>query len=230
VSSGTTNPTWQFKQDHDLLVACVGYNFGPNPLEKLPEIRAARGGYGRTVAHRLGLTQQDIVVDIGSGCGFVGRTIAPLVKRLHCVDVSSDFLDFCCRELEEFNNVSTHLIKYADYTPLNGKNVNKFYSTAVWIHFNYYDFYHNLVGISQICESGAEIYFDYADPEGIDDGDGRIFAEHATGYGRNRDAIFNLVQYNGISAITDVLARTGFAMVNRWQTSAECFSILARRL
>lgn len=225
----TTNPNWEFKSDHDILVACVGYNFGPEPLKVLEEIRVARGGYGYTVATRMGLTKDDVVVDIGSGCGFVGRTIAPLVRQLHCVDLSLDFLAYCAKELSEFSNAATHLIKYADYSALVGKGVNKIYSTAVWIHFNYYDLYHNLTALHKILEPKGEIYFDYADPEGIKDGDSRIFTEHSTGYMHNRDSIFNLVQYNGLSAILAVLDATGFELVERWQTDAECFSVLVRK-
>jgi len=90
---------WQFATDHYILVACVGYNFGPNPEEKLDDIRTSRGGYGDTVAKRLSLTPEDVVLDIGSGCGFVGRTIAPNVKHMHCVDLSPDFIGYCAKEL-----------------------------------------------------------------------------------------------------------------------------------
>lgn len=225
----SANPNWEFKSDHDILVACVGYNFGPKPEEKLEDIRKSRGGYGYTVARRMRLGPSDIVLDIGSGCGFVGRTIAPQVQQLHCVDLSPDFLRYCAKELAEFDNVRCHLINYADYTAVKGAHINKVYSTAVWIHFNYYDFHHNLAALREVLPVGGEIYFDYADPAGLRDGDGRIFAEHASGYRNNRESIFNLVQYNGESAVRAVLEAAGYEMLERWQTHAECFSILARR-
>jgi cyclopropane fatty-acyl-phospholipid synthase-like methyltransferase len=226
----TTNQNWEFKSEHDNLVACVGYNFGPNPVSVLPEIRLSRGAYGHTVANRLALSSDDVVLDIGSGCGFVGRTIAPKVKRLHCVDLSSDFLSYCAIELSEFQNVETHLIRYADYSPLIGKGVNKIYSTAVWIHFNFYDLHHNLKALHSILERGGQLYFDYADPEGIKDGDSRIFKEHAKGYFYNRESIFNLVQYNGFSAVRVALESNGFKVDDRWQLDAESFAILAHKI
>jgi cyclopropane fatty-acyl-phospholipid synthase-like methyltransferase len=225
-----TNQNWEFKSEHDILVACVGYNFGPNPTSVLTEIRVSRGAYGHTVANRLQLNANDVVVDIGSGCGFVGRTIAPQVKNLHCVDLSPDFLAYCKKELSEFPNVETHLIKYADYSALAGKGVNKVYSTAVWIHFNYYDLHHNLKALQSIMAPGGQLYFDYADAEGIKDGDGRIFNEHANGYFYNREAIFNLVQYNGFSAVRVALESNGFRVDERWQVDAESFAILATRI
>ncbi len=231
------NKDWHVETDHEILVACVGYNFGPNPENKIDEVRIARGGYGATIAQRLRLTKDDVVLDIGSGCGFVGRTIVPLVKQLHCVDISKNFLSYCSRELAPFENAKCHLIKYADYSCLNDASISCAYSSAVWIHFNYYDFYHNLTALRKILPSGGRLYFDYADPEGLDpNGEGyvtdglRIFNEHATGYYYNREAIFNLVQYNGISAVKAVLTQTGFRLVERWQTSGTCFSILAEKV
>lgn len=222
------NLNWEFKSDHDILVACVGYNFGEKPEEKLDEIRVARGGYGWTVMDRMKLGPEDVVMDIGSGCGFVGRTIAPHVRALHCVDLSPDFLDYCRRELSEFENVSWHLIDYADLAAVKGKGINKVYSTAVWIHFNFYDLNHYLAALAEVMVPGGDLYFDYADPEGIPDGDGRIFNEHFTHYRAHRAAIANLVQYNGESAVRAALRRNGFRMTARWQTDAECYSVLAR--
>ena len=186
------------------------------------------GAIGRAVQALHEAGAEDVVMDIGSGCGFVGRTIAPRVKALHCVDFSPDFLGYCSRELSEFDNVACHLIEYADFSPVAEAGINKVYSTAVWIHYNYYDLNHYLAGLAEVMAPGGEIYFDYADPEGIADGDGRIFNEHYTHYRYNRSAIANLVQYNGESAIRTALRTNGFRMKARWQTDAECFSILAR--
>ena len=219
---------WEFHSDHDILVACVGYNFGENPETRIDEIRLARGDYGWTVIDRMKLGSEDVVLDIGSGCGFVGRTIAPHVKALHCADLSAPFLDYCSRELSQFQNVSCHLIEYANFFPVADARINKAYSTAVWIHFNFYDLNHYLEALSKVMIPGGELYFDYADPEGISDGDGRIFGEHFTNYRDSRASIANLVQYNAEPAVRVALQRNGFKMKTRWQTDAECYSVLAQ--
>ena len=41
---------------------------------------------GTVIREKLGLGPANVVAEIGSGCGFVGRTIAPHVKRLYCVE------------------------------------------------------------------------------------------------------------------------------------------------
>lgn len=227
--NGEMNQNWQVGSEHEALIACVGQNFGPNPETKLDEIREDRGGYGHTIASRLGLTREDIVMDIGSGCGFVGRTIAPHVKRLYCVDISRQFIAYCANELQEFDNVECYLIRYADFKPVKDTKINRVYGSAVFIHFNYYDFYHYLKALNALLPLQGRVYFDYAEPEGIVDANSRIFASHADGYFYDRERIFTLVNYNSISALEVIFGHTGFALVERWQTHEDCFSVLIEK-
>jgi cyclopropane fatty-acyl-phospholipid synthase-like methyltransferase len=221
---------WESTNDHDLLVQCVGYNFGPNPEDRLPDIREARRGYGQSVAYRLMLTADDTVLDIGSGCGFVGRAIAPMVKALHCCDLSQSFLSFCQRELKEFTNVECHLITYADLSPLHGMGINKAYSTAVWIHFNFYDMFHYLTALSNLLPSGGMLYFDYCDAETLPGSEHRAFTEHASAYKADRTSIPALLQFNSLAAVEKALSMTGFTIDGIWNTWLECRSVLARKL
>jgi hypothetical protein len=227
---GEPNPAWTYKSEHDLLIACVGYNFGPRPLERLDEIRVSRGGYGYTVLQRMGLTPDDVVVDIGSGCGFVGRAVAPHVKTLHCVDISSDFLAYCTRELGEFANVQCHLMAYADFSALQGLGVSHAYSTAVWIHFNFYDICHYLHALAGLLPAGGTLYFDFAAPEGIASSDRRIFNSHLARYVEDRNTIFNLVHFNSPSAVEAAAGLFGFALEALWKTHEITYSALLRRL
>lgn len=221
---------WEFETDHHILVGCVGYQFGEKPEENLPAIRAARGAYGHTVAYRMALKKSDIVMDIGSGCGFVGRSISPYVKQLYCADLSASFLNFCTRELADLPNVATQLITYADFTPLKGKGINRAYSTAVWIHFNFYDVYHYLKGLNAILPIGGTVYFDYADPDGIRLGEGNLFRDHSAGYKSDRSTIAIQLNYNSLDAIKAALDLTGFALDQWWRTDAECCSVLIRKI
>jgi hypothetical protein len=169
-------------------------------------------------------------MDLGSGCGFVGRTIAPMVASLHCVDLSQAFLDFCQRELAEFPNVSCHLINYADFSSLRSKGINKVYSTAVWIHFNFYDVYHYLTALHGVLPRGGTVYFDYADPDGIALGAGTIFKSHAAGYFGDRTTIACQLNYNSRKAIEAALGLTGFALEEWWRTHEDCCSVLVRKV
>src|SRR5258708_37602963 len=70
-----TNPEWKYKSEHDLLIACVGVNFGEKPADNLEAIRTDRARTGTAIRRALGLKETDKVADVGSGCGFVTRAI-----------------------------------------------------------------------------------------------------------------------------------------------------------
>jgi hypothetical protein len=217
--------SWEAETDHNLL----GYNFGPNPESCLDAIRQDRGGYGHTIAHRMDLTSEDIVLDIGSGCGFVGRSIAPKVKKLYCADMSRSFLGFCQRELAEFANVDCQLIDYADFASLAGNGINRVYSTAVWIHFNFYDMFHYLTALRELLPIGGTVYFDYCDAEYLPGPDQRAFKDHAAGYKADRSTIQTLLQFNSLAAVKKALEMTGFSFDAVWDTYQDCRSVLASK-
>ena len=134
------NPNWEFSNVHDLLVACVGNNFGDNPEEHLPEIRASRALLGKRLVSLMEIQKHHIVLDIGSGGGFVTRPVVEKARHVHCVDISKDFLAYCKEELAEFDNVTFHVVEYAAFPDIMDSEVDRVYSTAVFIHFNFYDY------------------------------------------------------------------------------------------
>lgn len=219
---------WEFQSLHATLIACVGCQFGEQPEENIDAIRAARGDYGTTVAEHLRLRPDDVVLDIGSGCGFVGRNIAPRVKQLFCVDLSNTFFQYCKHELAEFANVECHLIEYADFSAVSGKGINKAYSTAVWIHFNFYDMYHYLTALNALLPVGGTVYFDYADPDGIKLGNGANFRAHSAGYRYDRGSLACCLNYNSRTAVRAALELTGFELVKWWRMEEDCCAVLAR--
>jgi hypothetical protein len=91
--------------------------------------------------------------------------------QIHCADLNKDFLAFCSNELSDVPNAACHLIRYADFSSLQDLQINKAYSTAVWIHFNFYDMVLNLLALNLLLPCGGFLYFDYADPAGIKIGD-----------------------------------------------------------
>jgi predicted TPR repeat methyltransferase len=225
------NQTWNYTSKHDLLVACVGYNFGDKPLERLPEIREARGAYGHQVSMRMGLTKDDIVLDIGSGWGFAARALAPNVRAIHCADISSDFLGMCAEELADFPNAHTHLMKHADFSGLKGLGINRAYATAVFIHFNIYDFYLYFEGLSDLMAPGSKLYFDYNEATAIDPAlhTGKTFLQHVEGYRHDRSRIFELINPTNINTVAAMATLHGWHVVETWQTFETCHSVLMER-
>ncbi|MGH9741969.1 MAG: class I SAM-dependent methyltransferase, partial [Candidatus Acidiferrum sp.] len=114
---------WEFNDRRKLLYALVGYDFGPEPEKKLDEIRAYKLNEANFLIDALKPEPTDRILDLGSGCGFVARAFAPLCERVHCVDISGEFLDFCKAELSEFSNVEFRQMEFAQLGFLTGRGI-----------------------------------------------------------------------------------------------------------
>ncbi len=207
-----TNPSWNYDGDlHRILIACVGLNFGDAPETKLEEIRNDRARTGNVIRHKLALRPSDVVVDIGSGCGFVTRAIVPHVAQMHCVDVSRDFLNYTRSELAEFSNVRYHLIDYASLSSIESGSVDAVYSTAVFIHFNYYDMIFYLKEAHRILNIKGKLLFDFLNSDRLDVNNERTFGEHLFAYRNNRErSIFNVVHPFSLRTLENLLPQIGF--------------------
>lgn len=121
-----------------MLDAMIGPAYGNDPVAALDRIRSERQAVADFIGSFLHFDKSDIVVDLGSGTGFVARYVAPKVKHVHCMDISKDFAAFCTNELGEFGNVSVHVMDYADFSMIR-ERPTKIYAHGVFIHFNFYD-------------------------------------------------------------------------------------------
>jgi hypothetical protein len=207
-----------------LLIRCVGHDYGPNPIERLDDIRRDRMRYASTIAEWLSIDTNDIVLDLGSGCGFMGRAIAPTVRHLHCADISPKFLAFCADELSEFPNVTTHLVPYGDLSSLRGAGITKIYSSAVFIHFNFYDIVIYLNALNEILPIGGMVFFDFLDPAGLTKARQSLFHRHLSYYFDDRAQIATLIQYNSLEAVHAAAELTGFRCWKISQMNDEAYS------
>lgn len=208
---------------NDMLIHCVGYAFGTQPMDRIEDIRAHRGAWAAEIAKRLSLNEQDVVVDLGSGCGFSGRATAPMVKHLHCLDVNSEFLSYAKAELAEFPNVSTHLISSGDFSALQGAGITKAYSTAVWIHFNFFEIVRHLLAFNALLPVGGLLYFDFYDAKGIRNGPGEIFRDQLACYVSDPAFFKLMVQYNSSESIREAADMAGFSVKQMWPVHQELY-------
>jgi len=209
----TLNPRWEYQNVHDLLIACVGLNYGERPEENVEAIRRDRALHGRRIRQILELKATDRVADIGSGCGFVAREIVPNIAHLCCVDVSSDFLEYCKTELSSFTNVSYYLVRYGDFSDITSASLSACYSTAVFIHFNYYDFIIHLKECNRILAPGGRLVFDFLNADILEYRQQRAFFSHLSNYKAARETkIFNLVHPMSLRALENLTRQVGFSV------------------
>lgn len=165
----TTRTWYQHELDtlRTMLNTCIGPKWGERPEERIDEIRASRYGYGKHIARELEINEHDTVADFGSGCGFVTHAACERAKHVHCLDLSPEFLEFTRNELGDFENTSFHHIGYASIPTIADGSIDKVFSTAVFIHFLYYDVLFCLIELNRILKPQGLLHFDILDADVI---------------------------------------------------------------
>ena len=200
---------WEFNDRKKLLYALVGYDFGPDPESRLDEIRAYKKKEARFLMDALKPGPTDRIVDLGSGCGFIGRVFAPLCERLFCVDISSEFMSFCKEELREFSNVQFHQMEFAKLGFLANERINKGYSNAVFIHFNFFDMVLYFRQLFEVLEPGGLFVFGMSDTDCLDITADRYFGIVLDKY-RDCRREPTLMHWNSASAVCVAATKIGF--------------------
>lgn len=206
---------WEFPDTRQLLFALIGYDFGMEPETRMDEIRAFKAKESAYLVKALGLTGEDVVFDLGSGCGLIARVTAPLCKRLHCLDISRDFLGFAQEELKTFPNVEFHHIGYGDLQCLQEKQVKKGYANAVFIHFNLFDIVIYLREIFRTLLPGGLFVFGMNNSDCLEIAHDRYFPIVLQHYVRDRTSP-TLMRWNSSRSVCAIARQIGFQAEELW--------------
>ena len=60
----------RFQSDREILSSVVGHAYGPEPEQRIDDIRRDRGIHADRIMGFLDVGPEDVVVDFGSGVGF----------------------------------------------------------------------------------------------------------------------------------------------------------------
>src|SRR4051812_11558502 len=104
----------RFKSDRELVISVVGLAYGHEPEKRIDDIRRDRRTHAERIMSFLDAGPNDVVVDFGSGVGFIAEWIAPRVRQVLCLDIGEHHLDYARRHLAGHSNVEFHLISYGD--------------------------------------------------------------------------------------------------------------------
>jgi len=194
----------------------VGKFFGPDPEKMVDRIKGARKKCAEYVVKAIGLTKSDVVLEIGSGCGYMSALIAPLVDKLYCCDVSKSFLRFAKKECAGISNISfEHVQMYSfRFHFLADRSIDAVFAHNVFIHLSLYDIFWYLKEISRVVKPGGRVWFDIANVETFDLPNNRSFLEMAQHYkGDNIDCWPMLMQWNSPQAIYEIARMFGFRLM-----------------
>src|SRR5258707_832464 len=214
MQTGQTNERWIFDEDPQSKLLNLGVFGIDNGLEDVEAVVLNRHARLPELVSRLQLKPDDLVVDLGSGMGFVAEVVAPLVHTLYCVDISPSFLaDTTARlDTQGIQNVEYVLTDYADFSHSFQFRVSKIYSLLLFIHFNYFDFLYYLVECNRILLDGGLLYFDFNDGDRFTLGNpADSFNAQIPFYKPNRkDWIFNCMHMGSLTLLRNVAPQLGF--------------------
>jgi ubiquinone/menaquinone biosynthesis C-methylase UbiE len=202
-----------------LLIGLVGYDFGREPETKIPEIRESRRSFANSIADIVGIKPTDIVLDLGSGCGFATYWFAQRAKHVHACDISPAYLQFAKDECRGVQNITFHQIEPRNLSPIDDASIDVVCAMSVFIHFNLYDIYWNFRELARVMKPGARIWIDIADSESIDlintNVSGKYFFDQANEYKERPDSISGLMQWNSKEAVVKIASHFALEVVRR---------------
>ena len=198
-----------------MLIALIGLEFGPEPEKRIPDIKESRKAYSTYIADQCALSARDVVVDLGSGCGFGTYWLAQRAGHVHACDISPAYLSFARRECAGLGNVSFHLIKSRSLDAVPADSIDAICSMSVFIHLNLYDIFSYFREFRRVVKRGGRVWIDIADSESLDletpNTNGGYFLSHAKQYSDNPAALAGLMQWNSPAAVKRIAGHFGFA-------------------
>jgi len=101
------------------------------------------------------LGPERIVAEIGSGGGRLSVRVAPLVKELHCFDVSQEMLDVCRKTLATHPNVHYHLINSPEFDTQYFGRFDFVYAFDVFVHLDLHTIWRYFQSIRRTLREGG---------------------------------------------------------------------------
>ena len=220
MSSKSTFNNWVSLLEEDIrgmLIALTGYAYGREPEKRLPEIREGRKNYARYIVQEAAVTPDDVLVDLGSGCGFGTYWFAQWAKHVHACDISTAFLSFAAKECANVPNISFHQIQSRRLSFLDDVSVDVICSSSVFIHLNLYDIYWYFKEFARVLKPGGRFWIDFANSESLDlstpNQNGTYFLNHAHEYAQNPAQLAGLMCWNSMESIIRLAKHYGFRAV-----------------
>lgn len=205
---------WEFDSRESMLSLLIGNDFGSNPESQLNAIRVEKVILAKKIARALKLKKSDVVIEIGSGIGFMAGAIASKVKELHCCDISESFLGAARENCRDQANIFFRHITPGKLGFAEPASIDAIYSHNVFVHLNIYDIYLYLREAQRVLKPGGLLYFDHLSSEHFAKGGlTPQFLEMAEHYencsvsGRKL-----LLQYHSSTAIIHLATAMGFKL------------------
>lgn len=111
----------------------------------------------------VGLSKDDVVLEIGCGIGRVGSVVAPRCRRWIGTDVSPNMLGHAAARLAHHANIQLVELSTIGLTEIPDESMDLVYSTVVFMHLYEWDRYRYVREARRVLKPGGRCYFDNVD-------------------------------------------------------------------
>ena len=163
----------------------------------------------RFLQDSVGIGKEDVVLEIGSGIGRVGKVVAPLCRKWIGCDVASNMLSLTAERLKALSNVELVEISGYDLSGVADASVDVVYCTVVFMHLESWDRYNYILEGFRVLRPNGRIYVDNINL--CSDGGWKVFEVHRAMSSTNRPP--HMTQNSTPQEIEAYLRRAGFSDV-----------------
>jgi SAM-dependent methyltransferase len=202
----------EFRTSDEILNYLVGHSYGPQPQEKLADLRAEKRANAQSILELLELKPADEVLEIGSGSGLISKYMAPHVGVLHCCDINQSFIKVAKKECSGILNITFNKIKSGQLDFLANNSIHAAYSHNVFIHLNLFEIYHYLCELERVLRPGGKVWFDLSMAESFTQGVPQAFKDMAKAYRHNPTAYPGLLKWNSRAAVEAMASDCGLVL------------------
>jgi len=208
-----------------LLIGLIGHSFGDQPQQHLEAIRASRVRFARRFVRMAKVKKQDVVLEIGSGCGFGTSLLAEKAGQVMACDISPAYLAFAKKQCAGLQNIQFNQIRSRSLAGFDDNSVDVAVSISVFIHLNLYDIYWYFRELSRVLKPDGRLCFDFADSEKLfqrswlsaktNQSRNQVFVEQAEYYLDEPQSLFQLMQWNSTYSIINIAQQCHFQFIRR---------------
>ena len=115
----------------------------------------------RIIAQKLGISQDDRVLEVGVGVGRLAKSMAPLCRHFTGVDISERMIAIARERLFGLENVHLLVLDQSGLSRFPGNCFDKVYFQVVLIHLDREDVFHYLEEAWRVLRPGGRAWFQF---------------------------------------------------------------------